>query len=364
LVSSAFGGFQAWLGSGLVLGFVTLFSQIIVNVDDLSHTTLDWVYCLYPGIILPYLIEATGIDYGSFLQVDNLGEMTWYGQHLWINAAVATLVILANFSLLSYWIWQGINRRFHNASMTVWSKSQSYWLSGSLALVVLGFVPQDPYWQDPENALMGNFVIFLGFQLLLMLGLIAALTPQRQTLHDWARYRHQDRSRTHNLLPDLIKGENSPAIIAIGINIGITLGMMLPLVILVPLKDYRLVVLGGMVVQGSLLLLYAGVAQLFLLMKTSKRAVWAAAGVGSLIAVPFGIAANFTLDPFQEPLLWLFSAIPVVAIEAAASSTILWSLLGQWSAITLLSVQIQRHLRKAGESTTKQLMMKTPTSIA
>lgn len=364
LVSRVFAGFQAWLGSGLVLGFVTLFSQVVVNVDDISHTTFDWAYCLYPGIVLPYLIDATGIDYGSFLQVDNLATMTWFGQHLWVNTTIATLVIVANFSLLTYWIWHGLNRRFHHDSMTVWSKSQSYWLSGSIALVVLGFVAQVPAWQDSENALMGNFAIFLGFQLLLMLGVIAALTPHRQTLYDWARYRHQDKPRMRSFLPDLIRGENSPAILAIGINVGITLGMMLPLVFLVPLEDYRTVVLGGMIVQGSLILLYAGVAQLFLLMKTPKRAVWAAVGVGSLIVVPFGIAAIFTIDPFQSPLLWLFSAIPVIAIEEAASSTVLWSLLGQWSAITVLVLQMQRHLGKAGESTTKQLMTKTPASVA
>jgi hypothetical protein len=364
LVSSTFGGFQVWLASGLVLGFVTIFTMMMTGVSEISHTPFDWLYSLYPGIILPHLINATGIEYNSFLHADSLAEISWFGQGIWGNATTTTLVLVANFSLLNYWLWQGLNRRFHNATMTVWSKTQSYWLSGSLGLVVLGFVAQVSHWQNPEDSYILNFAIFLGFEMILLLGLTAALSPHRQTLLDWARYRHQAQSKTRNLLRDLVMGEDSPALLAIAVNLGILTLMMLPLAVALPLEEHRPAVFGAMVFNISLILIYAGVAQLFLLMKTSKRAVWSAVGVTTLLAIPLIIAAVFQLDPYQQPLLWLFTAIPVVAFENVTTSTVLWGLLGQWTAVTLLTFQMQRQLRKAGESSTKQLMTKSPTAVS
>lgn len=364
LVSSNLGGFQVWLASGVVLGFVSIFSQIIVGVNDISHTPFDWLYCLYPGIMLPHLINATSVSYDNFLQVSSLAEIRWFGQAIWGNAAVMTLVLVANFSLINYWMWQGLNRRFHNATQTVWSKTQSYWLVGSLGLVVLGFVPQVSYWQNPEDSYILNFAIFLGFEMILMLGITAALSPHRQTLIDWARYRHQAKTKTRNLFRDLVTGEDSPALLAIAINLGILTSMMLPLALCLPLEEHRPAILGGMLFNVSLILIYAGVAQILLLMKTPKRAAWSAVGVTTLLVMPFIVAAIFQVNPYHEPFLWLFTAMPLVAFESATTSTILWGLLGQWTAVTLVTFQMQRHLRKAGESSTKQLMTETPTAVS
>jgi hypothetical protein len=48
-------------------------------------------------------------------------------------------------------------------------------------------------WRSYPKGLFENFQMLLVFNLLLFLCLIAALSPHRQAMQDWARYRHQNR---------------------------------------------------------------------------------------------------------------------------------------------------------------------------
>ncbi len=358
LVSKGLRGFQAWLGSGAVLLFMTILSQFFADgyrFMSYGSTPFGWLLLLYPGSVLPYLVEATGLDYSNFLGVEELANISWFGQSLWLNAVGGILFIVANFALLNHWIWAGLKRRFHNNSTGVWSKSQSYWLSGSLTLVVLGFVSQvNQRDSNVEAVLMANFGLLLGFELLLMLVLIAALSPHRQTLQDWARYRHQEKGYARSLIKDLIWGEKSPAVIAIALNLIITSAIILPFVFLAPLESYRFVVLGGMLIQATSVMLYAIVAQLCLFSKSPKRVVLAAGSVASLILIlPFFLFVVF----FEgDSAVMIFSPIPLLGIEAASSNLILLSLLGQWSGLILFGRQLQLQLQKAGESSSKQLM--------
>ncbi len=72
-------------------------------------------------------------------------------------------------------------------------------------------------YTSPKNSLFNNLDSLSLLNLLLFLCLIAALSPHRQVLQDWARYRKQrvfTRKSFWNraLVQDLIWSEKSPAI--------------------------------------------------------------------------------------------------------------------------------------------------------
>ena len=56
------------------------------------------------------------------------------------------------------------------------------------------------------------------------------------------------------------------------------------------------------------------------------------------------------------PSLWLFSVVPTDAVQFASLQAIAFTLLGQWLAISVISLQITRKLKQAGASESKKLM--------
>ncbi|MGQ4646907.1 hypothetical protein [Lyngbya aestuarii] len=356
LVSAGLGGFQAWLGSGAILCFSFLMTSISFTNEAVLYNSVDWFTLFYPAKVLPYLVDSTPHSPGYF-ELESLVGQKFYGLPLWRSAWSAIGLMLLNCVWWTYLVWQGLRRRFHNPSTTILSKQQSYRVSASFVVMMLGFSLQAYSGRgNQEYTLFTNFAFLLGFNLLLFLGLIAALSPHRQALQDWARYRHQaTTSESQSIVKDLISGAKSPSIVSIALNLAITSAILLPSILLLPLKQYKIPLLLALLLSASLIMIYASLAQLMLLMKTQKRAIWATGGVVCLIILPLASFAFFRLDPAEIPGLWLFSAVPVAAIKHATTTHVFLSLLAQWLAIALLSFQMKRQLQKAGQSTTKAL---------
>jgi hypothetical protein len=363
LVTTGLAGFQAWLGSGVVLFFVSCLTGFAMSGVPATHTPFDWMALLYPGTVLPYLVHATWlppktVGYMAFegaydWRAEGVANMLWYGQSLWRNFWTGVGFILLNYGLLIYWLGQGLKRRFHNPLMTLWSKGQSYWFSGSFAAVVLGFTLQT----TESYRLYDNFLMLQVFVLLFFTILIAGLSPDRQTLQDWARYRHQMSRDRRNLLKDLIWGEKSPSTVAIAINLAIVTAFIIPSILLFPLETRKLSLLAGVFLNVNTILIYAAIAQLMLLMKTQKRTVWASMTITAMMFLPLGIMAMLGgSNPSQTAAIGLFSLASVWAVEYVSKTTIFLALLGQWLAIALVSWQMTRQLRKAGESDTRALL--------
>ena len=272
-------GFKPWFASGL-LGFLLLFSTAILFGEDvrLDHF-LAWTLMFHPGIVLTYLIDASHLRFGTinFLSTDNLAELSFYGQALWTKTTVGIGLILVNFSLWTYWCWAILKRRFHNPEKTILSKVYSYWLTAWFALISLGFTLQTEAsnltgdLSDDTYLISNNFVFLQVCLSLFGLGLIFALSPHRQTLYDWARYRHQ--SQGNSLWKELVLGDNSPSTIAIAINLAIAIIFISPSIFLLLPQSHQYV-FWGMVLSATNILLYAVIAQFLLTIKTRKRAVW------------------------------------------------------------------------------------------
>ncbi len=340
-------GFQAWLGSGAVLMFLWLTTAMSLNNGSIySHTPFDWLTLFSPSILLTYLTETNGKGMAS-LTVWNLP----------VGASVWSMLgwMLLNYGLWTYWAWQGLKRCFHKPSATLLSKQQSYWLTACFEVVILGFALNLQY--DSPKGLFENFQLLLVFNLQLFLCLMAMLSPHRQAMQDWARYRHQKRSsRKGGVISDLIWGEKSPALVAVVLNVAIASSILLPWIVLWPASQYKIPALWALLLNMSLVIVYAAVAQLMLLMKMPKRAPWAAATVGLMIVLPPLIFGLLSLEPSKHAGVWLFSAFPWAAVEYTSPLSVFLAIIGQSLATGLLSIQLTRQLQKAGESSTKALL--------
>ncbi|MDJ0572538.1 MAG: hypothetical protein QNJ53_26350, partial [Pleurocapsa sp. MO_192.B19] len=328
LMNFGLSGFKPWLASAAITLFLfTLTTALFHNSSVISNAPWDWLFLFNPGIALSYLIDATYLPQHKidFLSAENLGELSFYGQALWAKASLGMGFILFNFSLWTYWCWSILKRRFHNPENTLISKTQSYWLTAWFVALALGFTLQSTI----SYRLTDNFS-FLQFCLCLFgLALIAALSPHRQALHDWARYRHQVNPGGNVLWKELVFGENSPSTVAIAINLAIALAYLTPSIFLILNKDQDYIFWGFVLSAGSTLL-YAVVAQLVLTIKTRKRAVWSTISVLSMIIVPPLCLGFAEIEPQALPQPWLFSFLPTVATEHATVSAVMLAILGQW----------------------------------
>jgi hypothetical protein len=289
-------------------------------------------------------------------------DLQWY--YLPIGASVASLVgfTLLNYGLWTYWIWQALRRCFRNPNGTILSKRQSYFLVTCFEVMLLGFVVQGQEAYALSNSLAGVIL----FNLLLLFSLIAILSPHRQALIDWARYRREGGSQgkgfwNRALVQDLIWGEKSPAVVAMAINLAIATTLVLPWILLLSAESLdKTKTLFGVAFFVSLMLIYATIAQLMLLIKTKKRSPRAAGTVGAAIFLPPLILGVLGINSYENPTPWLFSTFPWVGIEQAATTTIFLALLSEWGVLVLLNLQLTRQLRRAGESASKALFAGRP----
>ena len=356
LLNSSSVGFKPWLGSGAVFLFLFVMTGMVMDNHSVSNTVLDWLMLFYPGRVLPYLTDATYLPHESvsYLHKNQLTDLLFYGQSWWKNPGVGIGLIIGNSLLWTYWLWQGLKRRFHNPTQTILSKKQSYWFTGWFVALALGFTLQT----TNRHNLFPNFILLQCLLMFMFLGLMATLSPHRQTLHDWARYRHQQNKQSRDLWKELILGEKSPSTVAIAINIMIATIYTLPSLFLFPFNQELSSVFWGILVSVSIIILYALVAQLILLMKSPKRAMWASVSILALTIIPLLCLGVFGIEPSELPLPFLFTFLPVIGIEYAKISTIMTAILGQWLAIALVSFQMTRQLRQAGASETKVLFSK------
>jgi hypothetical protein len=347
LTTSWLGGFQPWLASAMV------FVVFGISWLPLTRTALDVLHFLSPLAILRYqlfLVDKT--DFDSL--VENLDKLQWFYSPVGTNIAIGLALSLLVCGTGTYWMWQGWQRRFPNPSATVLSKRQSYLLVICCQVIFLGFALQS----DPPGDV--NLISLLILNLLMFLALIAALTSDRQSLYDWARYRKQIVPSSQKLwrrypLLDLIWSEKSPAVVAIAIN------FLCSLIILTPwalLEKFDANGFWGLILCLNLILIYAGIAQIFLFTKSRNKESRAVAIVGGAILLPPLILCMLLLTPEKAPILWLSSTFGGFwsSSLAASGNTILLSILSQWTVLLLLNLKLRSQLKLAGESASKALL--------
>lgn len=295
----------------------------------------------------------------------------WYGIKVGHSLAMFVGFVIVSLAIATLWNWLAINRRFRNPNHVLLSKRQSYWMTLSFELFILGFVFQDyPEWVykgSIPDYLFGNLVGLMVCNLFWFILLIAALTPHRQTLLDWARYRkdgstkHERKQWRRTLLKDLLWGDKSPALMAIALNLLIPIVLFTPWIFTWESGSPRLAGFLSLVFTALYLLICAVLAQTILFGKSKRRALVAAFVIGAIVILPPIMMSMVGATPKAETaIVWLFSAFPFATMQYAPFQAIALSLLTYISVFTLLTVRQTRHLKRAGESELKALMAHRP----
>jgi hypothetical protein len=342
------------VSSGLFFYLMIMMAMTLAGDRGGSHSPVDWAAWFYPGKALVYLVQSTFLPFKTvnYLEDINLIELLWYGQPIFNHAWSAIAFMLVNYGIWTYAITRAINRRFRRPHSVWLSKKQSYGLTLSFIIITLGFVPQT----TSSIPLYYNFVILQFLLFAFFMVLTGALSPQRQTLQDWARYRHQLSQTPRSMIKDLIWGEQSPSTLAIALNGGIIFLYTLPAILIFPLENYQLPVIMGLLLGLSINLFYALIFQRFLLFKTPNRLIGAVSflvilAVFPLIAVVI-VGARFT--PISS--IWFLTFMPMAAGQLIFGIASVIALLCQWTLIILVTGEMTQKLKSIGSSESKRLM--------
>lgn len=331
LLYAFMGGAQGWVGAVAVFGSYILFFQF-------------WTVSSY----------YRGEGDRRYLELSE-----WFHLPVGTQLGFAMTLALITLGTGAYWLWQAANRRFRNPDVTLLSKRQSYWMTLCVEVWMLGFVFRQPFeYYRPFNEL-----ILLGFfNLLWFMVLTAALTPQRQLLLDWARYRRERVASakqfwSRSIVKDLLWGEKSPALAAIALNLLIAFVVVSLWLMGWGESGSQFNALVVISLGATLTLICAAIAQLMMFMQSPKRGLWATGTVAAVLVLPPVVFGALQITTYKIPLVWLFSIGAFSAVQSGISAmTALTAFLGQLGIFSLLTFRLTRQVRRAGESEMKALL--------
>ncbi|MFN6518467.1 MAG: ABC transporter permease [Nostoc sp. CreGUA01] len=363
LVSRWLNGFQPWFGSGAVLFLLFMTMVMASSYSNSLNNSGAWLRLFNPWDITNYLFPNLFRIYNGS-PVKNLEFF-----YIPLGKSVVSVVgfHLFNYGVCTYGIFKVLKRCFRNPQASVISKGQSYIVVAFCQLMMWGFTLQ--HWDkvfDLDRQVERNFALMAIYNLGLIFSLIAILSPHRQVIQDWARYRHQASNKS--IWWDLIASEKSPALVAIAINLII---VSIPWFVWISLTSAfniddspnwagdnvdRFKILLALALTISIMLIYATIAQLILLLKTPRRSFWAIGTVSGVMFIPPMILEFLGMSSWKNPTIWLFSTFPWSAIQYSAATTILMAFLAQLSVLGLLNFHLTKQVKLAGESATKALL--------
>jgi hypothetical protein len=327
VTTSVLGYLQPWAGAG----FAALTVWALMNMPEPSAYThaMNWLSSFDPSIMLRHLMKPTYPR--QFL-------MSWFDISFNASHWRTMLFITVYLSVWTHWIWKALLRRFQNARGTVLSKKQSYAFTACLIGSVAGF-SWGGYATDEVLTLC----------LIISLVVVTLITPNRQTLHEWARYRHQMPRKS--LLSDLFWGEKSPALLAVAVNMAIATTILFPVSVMN--SGRYLESIFELVAFAIVVLTLAAIFQAMLMLRMPRPEAWAVGSwifcwiVPAIVTTSIGVPSNVT---------WVFSIAPWLAASDAPIATILLSLMTQLSVFGLLTNRLIQQLDRAGVSESKAFL--------
>jgi hypothetical protein len=375
-------GFQPWLGAGAMLLFLSITMQVAGHTSYYNNVAI-WLRLLSPFEITEYLFP--NLTNGYKVQ-PTLKELQFF--YLPVGKTIFGLIAvnLLNYGFWNYWVWQGLKRRFRNSSTAIFSKKNSYFLVTGFQIMLWGFTLQNyaakncfndgkTLWKthcsyDLNKQIGDNFPLIVFFNLILLFGLMVILSPQRQGIQDWARYRYQ---HLQSLWQDMIWTEKSPAQVAIAINLLIVTIPVLTWIVIAPILNVdgltginwwinnigRTKMILGLGLFLALMMIYSTIVQKMLLMKTNKRYLWAVGAISALIFLPPTMLGLLRVSPMEYPYAWAFSTFPWSVLEYGGIPTLFSALIVDGLVLAVLNFQVAKQIKLAGESATKALMSRS-----
>ena len=367
-----FSFFQPWLGSASVLGFLMLVSGLFTSSNYYVNHAAIWFQILSPIPITFYLfphIFSTSSSYG-------IETLKFFSLPIGQSFLGVISLHLLNYGFWIYFTWESLKRLFRNPNASLLSKYQSYLLTICLQFIFWGFTLQS--FDDVNKRVMDNSFLLVFMNVILLFGLIAILSPLRQTVQDWSRYRHQRTSRYqgwwyNSQLRDLMFAEKSPSILATAIHLLIvTVPFMIWIVISPILRTsngdrwdpinwlindvgrFQALLYVGLFI--TLMMICATFAQIMLMLKTSKRHLWSIGSVAAIVFLPpiaLGIAQ---VNPELTPFVWLFSSFPWATMGHASTPLVFFALVFDVGILALLNSYLSGQVKTLGQSETQELL--------
>ncbi len=360
----------AFISSGWSLSWLFAFYGLLITVCCFFYNaslifvflggTQAWLAATVASIfLLPIMASSQSFIYAFF-----------YGDSRIVSPLISLIfgifgLMMLGLILGSYWIWQAVNRRYRNPNATVISKKQSYWLVGTSQIYLLLFFLA--YVGSESTYILRESMFFLcTINLFWFLLVIAILSPQKQILQDWARYRHLQVNNNEtaivkglsiSLKQDLIWGEKSPPMVAIAINLVITAIIWISWILLWDKDEIKLSAILTLIISLSLILIYAAIAQFILLTKVKKPIIWATGILGGFIFLQPLAFLLVSITPESHPTLWLFSTFPWFSfLENTSITAMSMAIIVQWSVLALVTLPLTRQIKKLGESNSQKLL--------
>lgn len=357
----------SWIFAGAIALFLSYLSLLTTYIHEASTSSIfDWLLFFNPNNLLLALGETTGIHYRYFdfeglshfrsgFDPNNdmffFDSVLFYGKAIGTKTGMAIGAVIANFSLWTYWLWQALTRRYYNPQSTAITKTQSYWITAWFMVLSLGFSLQDisrynDGWFGEDRFLLNMSLLKLVLATYFV-ALMFLLTPHRQTLSNWARYRHQVKGKTWQ---QLVFNEESPAVVAIMLNMAIAIIYALPSLFMFTLrKDANIVALSIVLIVGTIVF-YSTLVQLLFLNKSKHPVVIAGLVLATLsIGIPMCVGI-ITPSGSLIDLVLLFTPFSLAVSSIGDMTQAVWVIMGQWLAIAVVSLQIRKNLRIAGRS--------------
>jgi hypothetical protein len=219
--------------------------------------------------------------------------LNWFFLTLNQNPIVTHLFTFTNLTIVLVLLWNILQRVFQNPTATLISKRQSYILVPYIVLFMIGF--------RSINSSGGSVELVQFLVPWIFIGLTFALTTVRQTWFEWIRYRQPNGSKTEGssrIQPsrtDLILGEKSPGLTAIGLNLLMVVGIIMTALIFPDSRQSQTDFNNwlGLMLMVPLVINYALLVQWMLMLKTQKRSTWAIGSLFFSVGLPSIIGGLF-----------------------------------------------------------------------
>ncbi|WP_299403884.1 hypothetical protein [Acaryochloris sp. IP29b_bin.148] len=351
LASNWLNGFQAWLWSaGLVL------LLLFLTRNALTHSSIDWLYTLSPSAIFPFIYQdiapnLTGVNlpFESY----RLSDWQWFLVPIGRSGVGLGFFALTHFGLWTWWLWQPLQRRFRNPTVSLLSKKQSYGATACFFVCLLGFSVNSKNILSTSLMMAVILTHFLWFLLMIVL-----LLPHHQDLEDWARFRgnYPSAQGKAQRFHDLVWANNSPTWIAIAINLGIAGLLIMVWMLSLPSGDSG-VGMAGLLFNSTLIVIFTLFNQVMLLRPISNRNLWVTATLLGPTLLPAFILIIFGIIPGQAGgSLILLTPFALAALEETAVTSALLMAGLHFNLLVSLRWLLNRRLDQLGESTTQQLL--------
>jgi hypothetical protein len=334
---------------GLILTFALFINSTLTAGSSFTASSpFNWIACFTPwAFVQASIVSQKYFDYDGIA-----ANMIWYNLPIAKSAIAMAIFLIVNYSLWTFWIWQGLQCSFHNPTANLLTKGQSYWLTAGWQLTILGFVANSQS-QPTREIFWGNFCILMAFDLVLCFVLISTLTPHRQAIQDWARYRHYYKfGGKGKLWQDLLLGEKSPGVVAIALNAVLASLILIPWILKSGQEGFTILALTTLLIAIALTSIYALVVQLMSLVRSQRRVFLTAISLIGLIFLPpvFSVINYTSFD--RTAWIWLFSIFPWVGLSgvAIAPVAVISACIVQWLGVTILGMQLHHRIKAMGAS--------------